>query len=109
MRSHNLPRTPQAPGVTQRYVRTMSAGQRLQASIPGAAPWTQLTPAQNYFRNSLGTGQLALPSNEVADSNLYQHKRHPDGTVDNIRLEPSIHVYLDLGGKGGRDTCVGRA
>jgi hypothetical protein len=87
----------------------MTAGQRLQTSIAGAAPWTQLTPSQNYWRESLGAGSFALPSNEVAGSNCYQHKRHPDGTVDVIRLEPSIHAYLDLGGKGGRDVAVGRS
>jgi len=82
----------------------MHSRDRLTVSQNGRAPTQQFTYDQLELRND-ALGRFPVSN---AYANVNQIKRYPDGTVDAIRLEPAVHVYLDLGGSGARDTAIGR-
>lgn len=90
----------------------MNSGQRLQTSLAGAVPSAQLTPDQMFFRDSIADGRwggrLALEPDQIARHNTNMIRRYPDGTCDLVKLEADGKFYLDLGGRGARDTGAGR-
>jgi hypothetical protein len=81
----------------------MSPRHRLTTSMAGAVPYSQMTPDQAYFRESQGGGRWGADSWIGAHAPVHHMRRHPDGTVDIIRLEADGTTYLDLGGSGARD------
>jgi hypothetical protein len=86
----------------------MGSRQRLTTSLAGAVPWSQMTPDQSYFRDTVATGRWGADPEIGAHAPAYMMKRHPDGTVDLVKLEANGKVYLDLGGRGARDVGAGR-
>jgi len=90
--------------------RTSNMGiqQRLTAAMSLAAPWQQLTPDQQWFRDDaqgLWAGDIRSGG---ANAGATLVKRHPCGTTDVTNLESNGMDWLDLGGQGGRDVAVGR-
>ena len=98
--AHPSTRTSRGPGMTSRI--------RLLASMAGAVPWSQLTPDQTYFQDSIATGRWAAQHPYMAHAPASLVKKHPDGTCDVTTLAVSGNAHLDLGGKGARDVAAGR-
>jgi hypothetical protein len=90
------------------YPATTGHGSRLLTPMSLAAPVQQFTPDQQYFRDSLGNGRWQADFTTGANAPANRLCVHPDGTVDNIRMEPDVNEWLDLGGRGGVDTAIGR-
>lgn len=86
----------------------MSPRTRLTTSLAGAVPYSQFTPAQAYFRDSVAKGRWGADSFIGAHAPVSHIRRHADGTVDVVKLDAHGGVYLDLGGKGARDVAAGR-
>ena len=86
----------------------MGSRQRLTTSMAGAVPYSQLTPDQAYFRDSVATGRWGADSFIGAHAPVNHMRRHADGTIDMVRLEAHGKAYLDLGGMGARDCRAAR-
>ena len=90
----------------------MNAADRLKAALGGAVGWAHFTPDQQWFRDRLGNGRwggrMSTAPGEVANRNVNMIRRYPDGTCDLINLEAAGSFVLDLGGRGARDTRIGR-
>ena len=87
--------------------RNLTPRQRLLTNLNGAVPWSQLTPDQIYFRDTIAGGRMA--ANPSPNAGLTKVVRHADGTCDSIRMEPHGSAFIDLGGKGGIDVAIGMA
>jgi hypothetical protein len=85
----------------------MGIQQRLTAAMGLAAPWQQLTPDQQFFRQR-AEGRAAASVEYGAHAPAHRISRHPDGTCDLVGMDPEGSSWIDLGGKGGRDVAVGR-
>jgi hypothetical protein len=90
----------------------MNTGQRMQTAMAPGIGVQRFTPDQTFFRDSIARGHwgdaMAVAPGDIADKNLNLIKRHADGTCDLISLEADGKFYLDLGGKGARDTRSGK-
>jgi len=86
----------------------MGIQQRLTAAMSLAAPWQQLTPDQQEFRQR-AQGRAAASVEYGAHAPAHRITRHDDGTCDLVGMDPDGMAWIDLGGKGGRDVAVGRA
>jgi len=69
---------------------------------------TSSVKTQDDFRRTNFRGFWPTENQNEAVHPAYLHRRHADGTIDLIRLEPSIHGYIELGGKGCQDFAAGR-
>ena len=88
--------------------KNMEIQHRLTAAMSLAAPWQQLTPDQQWFREDaqgLWAGDIRSGG---ANAGATLIKRHPCGTTDVCNLESNGMDWLDLGGKGARDVAIGR-
>ena len=75
----------------------------ISSGMNAAAPTQQLTPDQQFFRDS-AVGRWQADYNTGAHAVLYQMKQCPNtGAVDVVRMEPCGSDYADLGGRGGID------
>jgi len=93
-------RTSRGPG--------MSSMRRLLASMAGAVPWSQLTPDQKYFQDSVATGRWGAEHPYAAHAPASLITKHHDGTCDVTTLAVNGTAHLDLGGRGARVTAAGR-
>lgn len=80
---------------------------RIQSSMNRAAGTQQFTPDQSFFRND-AAGRFQTDVNIGAVAHAHLMRRHPDGTVDTLKLEPNIDHYIEHNGHGGRDMAAGR-
>lgn len=95
------PRVPQNLGTT-------GHGSRLLSPMSLAAPVQQLTPDQQYFRDTAGGGRWQADAFAGANAPANRMTCHDDGTVDTTRLEANGDEWIDLGGRGATDVAVGR-
>lgn len=98
---------PDIPNPTRSRGAGMDCGTRLTTSMGGPFPVQQQTPDQQWWRDN-AQGRLAADPGIGAHAPLNKLRVGPDGTVDNIRLEPNEDTYIDLGGRGATDVAIGR-
>jgi len=85
----------------------MNGQQRLTAAMALAAPWQQLTPDQQFFRDD-AEGTWASDVRLGTHASASSITRHADGTCDLVNLDCDGMRWMDLGGQGGRDVRAGR-
>ena len=86
----------------------MNLRSRILSSMDMATGTQQFVPSQAFFIRTNAVGRMQADFDTGAHAPAFIHRRHADGTVDSIRLEPAIDQYLELTGHGGRDIAAGR-
>lgn len=86
----------------------MNLRARIRSSMDMATGTQQFVPSQAFFIQTNAIGRWQADFDTGAFAHTFIHRRHPDGTVDSIRMEPNFDHYLELNGRGGRDVAAGR-
>ena len=87
----------------------MSLRDRIVSGMSLATGVQQHTPVEAFFAETNARGRWQSDYDAGAQQVAYAHKRHPDGTVDTVKLEAtSYNQWLEMGGLAGRDVAAGR-
>ena len=100
---------PKAPRVWKKCesAPNMTPNQRLTYNLGAALGAEQRTPGMGWFQE-MARGRVQSWPAESAAHPVTRIVQHPDGTCDTIGLHAHGKVYIDLGGRGARDTAIRR-
>jgi hypothetical protein len=81
---------------------------RIRKSMSTATGTQQLTPDVAFFIHTNAYGRWQSDYDTGVFAPAYLHRRHPDGTIDTVRLSPTQENYLELQGRSPKDVAIGR-